>query len=174
MQLKTLATFAAIAVLLVGCSSGSSNPVSIGKSVVSPTRNETVQAFAEQVLTQSSSNSSRQGVATVVVTVAVGALKVCIPAQAKTQVVRASDYELLLANGKHIAGTTGPVSPPLLDGRVSPGSCVRGWVDWVVPAHNHPTIVDERTGASWKPNCPQTTSSTGPCEKHVLPPPQHL
>src|SRR5580700_9958578 len=126
MRFKSVAAFAVIAVLPASCASGSSKSasirksMSIGKSVVSPTRNETVQAYAERVLTNSF-NSPLAGQAQGG-NLAVGELKVCIPAQAKTQVVRASDYELLLANGKHIAATTGAVSPALPDGRVSPGS----------------------------------------------------
>ena len=169
MRSKGLSIIAAIAVLLVGCSSGSSRsepvakpPVSIGKSVVSPTRNETVEAYAERVLTQSL-NSPLVGAAQAG-DLSVGQLKVCIPAQAKAQVVRASDYVLVLANGKRIIATTGAVSPTVSGGRVSPGACVRGTLNWIVAPDNHPTIVDERTGAQWKPKCPQETSSTGPCE----------
>jgi len=167
MPFKTLATFAAIVVLLVGCGSSTSEaigkpPVSIGKSVLSPTRNETVQEYAERVLAQSLS-SPLQGAA-IAGDLAVGVLKVCIPAHANPQIVRASDYELLLANGQRIAATTGAVGRTLPDGRVGSGSCVHGVLNWVVAADNHPTIVDERTGAEWKPNCPQTTTSTGPCD----------
>lgn len=174
MHFKTLATFAAIIVLLGGCGSSTSEAigkpsVSIGKSVASPTRNETVQAYAERVLAQSFDGPLADEAQ--VGDLAIGALKVCIPARAKAQLVRASDYELVLANGERITATTGAISPAFPDRRVSPGSCVHGVLNWVVAADNHPTIVDERTGVEWKPNCPQkTTGSTGPCQDTPGPP----
>lgn len=164
MQSSPLITIAAIAALLVGCGSGASTPrslapVSIGTTVVSQTRSETIRAYAERVLPQSFASQ--------VGDLAVGDLKVCVPSDSKTQLVRASDYLLVLADGERIAATTGAIRPALPDGQVQPGRCVQGILNWMVASDRHPTIADRRTGAQWKPNCPRSTVATVPCQ--ILP-----
>jgi hypothetical protein len=161
-----LITIAAVAALLAGCDSAAStprslSPVPVGKTVVSQTRAETVRAYAERVLPQSL-NSPLQGVAGAG-ELAVGDVKVCVPAGAEAQSIRTSDYELLLAGGKRIAATTGAIRPPFPEGRVRAGGCVEGMLNWVVAPDNHPTILDRHTGAQWKPACTQSTASSRPC-----------
>jgi hypothetical protein len=163
---KALTTIAAVAALLAGCDSGAStprslSPVPVGKTVVSQTRNETVRAYAESVLPQSF-NSPLQGEAQGG-DLAVGDVKVCVPAAAEAQPVRANDYQLLLADGKRITATTGAIHPPVPDGLVRGGSCVEGMLNWVVAPNNHPTILDRHTGAQWKPVCAKSTVSKSPC-----------
>ena len=136
-----------IVAILVGCSSGSSKPLRIGAPSTSSGRTETVYSYAERVLGQSFTALPGNLV--------VAGVKVCASKQAKSsKPVRTSDYELVLANGDHVAAAKDAISPRLKDGPVRAGTCVRGFVGWDTSSDQHPTIKDTSTGASWKPNCP--------------------
>jgi hypothetical protein len=166
MKVRAVGSAAVIVATLVGCSSGSSKPLRIGSPSTSSGRTETVYSYAERVLGQSFTALPGD--------LAVAGVKVCVSKQAKSsKPVRISDYQLILANGDHVAPTTDAISPRLNDGPVRAGTCVRGFVGWNASSDQHPTIKDTSTGTSWKPNCPATTTSTAPCQDPALTSPTH-
>jgi hypothetical protein len=126
------------------------------RSAKHASRNESIETYAERVLPQSFK--------TQVGDLAVAEVKICIPVDAKSgQSVRAGDFTLVLPNHQRVTGTTGAISPIVRSGRLAPGACTQGFVNWKVSTDQHPMIVDQRTGATWKPNCPKTTTGTAPC-----------
>jgi len=153
---------AILIVALCGCSSssasgsnGSSAPRPIGATITSAERIETIYLYAERALTQSIGQLPSGAIAKV---------KVCVPPGARPQAVHAGDFQLVLAGGRQIAASVAAIAPQLREGTVRAGACVEGYLAWQVASDQHPTIADTRTHARWKPNCPKSTASTGPCQ----------
>jgi hypothetical protein len=143
-----------VLIVMCGCS-GVSKPRRIGATVTSSDRVETISSYAERVLGQSFSDLPGDRI--------IARLEVCAPRNGQPLLVRVRDYQLVLSDGRHVSATTGAVAPRLPDGRVRSGGCVDGFLNWDAAADQHPTIVDARTKASWKPNCPKSTGATGAC-----------
>jgi hypothetical protein len=147
--------------VLSACSSGSPAHRTTGSSSPKPSLPESVSDYAERVLPQTLGTLQGEGEAG---HLAVGKVEMCTAAtSAAPRILRAGDFQLVLANGRHIVASTGAISPALHDGPVRAGECTRGFVNWNVAPDQHPMILDARTGALWEPRCPRQTASSDPC-----------